>query len=62
MDTNGDGKVDYEEFLMGVRGKMNQKRQNISDKAFLKFDKDGSGEITISEIKAGFNTKMHPKV
>ena len=30
---------------------MNEKRQAISDKAFLKFDKDGSGVINAADLR-----------
>jgi len=32
------------------------------DKAFLKFDKDGSGSIEASDLRGVYNTSMHPKV
>ena len=32
------------------------------DKAFLKFDADGSGEITAADLRGVYNTDMHPKV
>jgi Ca2+-binding EF-hand superfamily protein len=32
------------------------------DKAFLKFDKDGSGSIEASDLKGVFGVQMHPKV
>ena len=32
------------------------------DKAFLKFDRDGSGEITASDLRGVYNTSFHPKV
>lgn len=32
------------------------------DKAFLKFDKDGSGSIEASDLRGVYNTTMHPKV
>ena len=32
------------------------------DKAFLKFDKDGSGVITAADLKGVFNASAHPKV
>ncbi len=46
LDTNDDGFVNYDEFLYGIRGKPNQRRQAFIDKAFFKFDKDGNGVIT----------------
>ena len=41
---------------------MNEKRQAMVDKAFLKFDNDGSGEITAADLKGVYNCSMHPKV
>jgi Ca2+-binding EF-hand superfamily protein len=32
------------------------------DKAFLKFDKDGSGRIDVYDLKSTFNYQAHPKV
>ena len=41
---------------------MNEKRQAMVDKAFLKFDADGSGEITAADLKGVYNCAFHPKV
>ena len=46
LDLNGDGYVNFDEFLVGIRGKPNSKRQTFIDKAFFKFDRNGSGTIT----------------
>jgi Ca2+-binding EF-hand superfamily protein len=62
MDTDDDGTVNFDEFLVAVRGKPNSKRQAIIDKAFLKFDSDGNGEITSADLKGIYDTSMHPKV
>ena len=62
LDTNDDGYVNYDEFLKGIRGKPNNKRQAFIDKTFLKFDKDGNGKITAADLRGVFNTSMHPKV
>lgn len=64
IDTNKDGTVSFDEFLvamrvklLGLRGKkikkgqLNSKRQALVDKAFLKFDKDGNGVITTADLK-----------
>ena len=32
------------------------------DKAFLKFDKDGSGAIEAADLKGVYNCNFHPKV
>lgn len=62
LDTDDDGFVNYDEFLYGIRGKPNQKRQAFIDKAFLKFDKDGNGKITAADLRTVYNCQSHPKV
>ena len=42
LDTNQDGVVSYDEFLVGIRGMPNEKRMDIIWRAFAKFDKDGN--------------------
>lgn len=32
------------------------------DKAFLKFDRDGSSEISAADLRGVYNCTMHPKV
>lgn len=62
FDRDGSGKIDYEEFLRGIRGEMNQFRQNIAKKAFNIMDKDRSGILDLDDIKQTYNAKMHPDV
>jgi len=62
LDRDHTGTVDFDEFLIGVRGKPNQRRQAMIDKAFLKFDKDCTGVITVKDLKGVYNAKAHPKV
>ncbi|CDW76005.1 ef hand family protein [Stylonychia lemnae] len=62
FDTDSDGHINFDEFLVGIRGKMNAKRQAMADKAFLKFDKDGNGCIEAADLKGVYNTSFHPKV
>ena len=51
-DTDNSGFIDYDEFIAAT---MNKNRlfsvQNLND-AFKLFDKDGSGTITVDEIKS----------
>jgi calcium-dependent protein kinase len=55
IDLDGNGTIDYNEFLAGTlsRAKILSK-QNL-EAAFKSFDKDGSGKITIDEIMSIFN-------
>lgn len=62
LDTDDDGYVNYDEFLTGIRGKPNQRRQVFVDKAFFKFDKDGNGYITSADLRGVYDCSAHPKV
>ena len=46
-----DGCVNFEDFLIGLRGKPNELRQEIIDGAFNKFDKDSSGFIDVRDLR-----------
>lgn len=62
FDKDHDGTINFDEFLIGVRGQLNAKRQCLVDKAFLKFDKDGNGCIEAADLRNVYNGKAHPKV
>lgn len=62
FDKNGDGYINFDEFLEAVRGRLNPTRQAIVDKAFKKFDKDGSGVIEARDMKGVYSAAKHPKV
>jgi Ca2+-binding EF-hand superfamily protein len=62
FDTNHDGTLNIDEFLMAIRGEMNDYRRTVVEQAFNKIDRDGSGYITIDDIKDIYNAKRHPDV
>ena len=62
FDTNGDGSLNYDEFLYAIKGPMNQRRKEIVLKAFKKLDRDGSGVVDIDDIKGVYNAGKHPDV
>ena len=51
LDKDNDGFINFDEFLVGIRGKPNSRRQAIIDKAYLRFDKEGSGYIDITNVR-----------
>ena len=62
FDTNRDGTLNYDEFLMAIRGEMNDFRKGLVEKAFRKIDKDGSGILDIDDIRDVYNASKHPDV
>jgi len=62
FDRDRSGRIDYDEFLRGVRGEMNDFRTNLAKKAFNIMDKDKSGTLNIDDIKGVYNAKKHPDV
>lgn len=62
FDKDIDGSVNFEEFLICIRGCPNQTRQEVIDKAFKKFDKRHDGYVDRRDLKGVFNASSHPKV
>ncbi|KAJ9449847.1 Crustacean calcium-binding protein 23 [Diplonema papillatum] len=62
FDANDDGYVSLTEFLVAVRGGMNEIRTNAVRLAFDKLDADGSGIINVHDLRGVYRAKGHPKV
>merc|ERR1712166_1005592 len=62
FDRDHGGSIDYDEFLRGVRGEMNQFRKDYAMKAFAIMDADKSGIIDLEDIRQKYNGKLHPDV
>ena len=62
LDTNGDGNVNYDDFLVGVRGSMNKTRADIVNAAFTKFDTEQCGAVKASDLRVAANCSSHPRV
>eukprot|EP00951_Prasinocladus_malaysianus_P049015 scaffold664770_cov55-Prasinocladus_malaysianus.AAC.1 len=58
MDIDGNGMIEYGEFLAAT-AKLNTLicEKNL-EKAFRQFDRDGSGSITMDELKAGLQVRL----
>ena len=54
IDNDNNGTIEYEEFIRAVIGKESLLSDNILQFAFLFFDKDNSGEITLDEMQGIF--------
>lgn len=62
FDRDRNGSLNYDEFLSGVKGPINNYRKKLVEQAFNRFDRDGSGTVTIEDLKGLYNAKFHPDV
>jgi len=62
FDTNNSGDISVDEFLLGIRGNLNQIRMKAVQDAYQKIDRDQSGDISLNEIEALYDVTNHPKV
>jgi len=62
FDTNGDGTLNYREFIEAVRDLLSQSRKEKVEEAFRFIDKDHNGVLDIEEIKSAYNVSKHPDV
>ena len=60
FDTNKDGQLSFDEFLRAIRGQLNERRLDMVHQAYRVLDKDGSGQVTIEDIKIAYDVSFHP--
>lgn len=60
FDTNKDGQLSFDEFLRAIRGELNERRLDMVHQAYKVLDKDGSGQVTIEDIKIAYDVSFHP--
>ena len=62
FDRNRDGTIDFDEFLVGLRGDLSDRRKRLIRLAFDKLDADKCGEITLDEMLRAYDVSFHPDV
>ncbi len=54
--------MNFDQFIIMMRGYLNPQRRNLVHRAFRKMDKDGSGVVDWADLKGVYNVAQHPKV
>ncbi|GMH53803.1 hypothetical protein TrRE_jg141, partial [Triparma retinervis] len=62
FDKDGSGKISVEEFFRGLQGDMKRRRKVIVRMAYNILDSDGSGSVTVSDIRSLYDCSQHPLV
>ena len=62
FDTNHDGTLNVDEFLLAIRGEMSDLRRQLVERAFSAVDREGSGWVELDEVKERYSGKRHPDV
>lgn len=54
--------MDISEFLIGIRGDLNDRRKKLVRMAFDRLDKDKSGSVTVDELMEVYDVSWNPEV
>ena len=58
-DVDGDGQINLEEFLRGLRDQLTERRENMVWRAFSLMDRDGSGKIEAADVYNLYDVSQH---
>jgi len=61
-DRNRDGNVNLDEFLRGLRGELNERRNTMVNRVFESLDRDRSGVLDRVDVQGFYNAAKHPRV
>lgn len=58
-DVDGDGQINLEEFLRGLRDALTERREAMVWRAFALMDRDGSGQIEAKDVAHLYDVSQH---
>ena len=62
FDKEGNGRIDYDEFIRIIRGQMSNSRKSLIEEIFSTFEPDQDGFVHIKKVTQLFNPENHPDV
>ena len=62
FDRDGSGTVCFDEFLVALRGELNDTRIGFIRRAYDKLDVNGDGQVTLDDIARIYDVSQHPDV
>jgi len=60
-DTDGNGTINFEEFVRGLRDDLSDRRARMVNKAFSVLDSSNQGAISISDVINIYDVSMNPE-
>ena len=60
FDRDGNGSVDFNEFIRSIRGELNASRKAIIRSAYNKLDVNGDGTVKLDDIARLYDATKHP--
>ena len=60
FDKNRDGRISYDEFLVAIRGDMNDRRTDLVKLAYEKLDKNGDQTVNLEDMRIAYDVSFHP--
>lgn len=62
VDSDCSGYISFDEFTVGVRPEMNDRRRGLVLQAFATMDVNGDGALTVDDVSGRYDCSLHPDV
>mmetsp|Transcript_42049 Transcript_42049/g.110968 ORF Transcript_42049/g.110968 Transcript_42049/m.110968 type:complete len:659 (-) Transcript_42049:93-2069(-) len=62
IDKNGTQTVSYDEFMVAIRGQINDRRKKLILMAFDTLDRTRDGRVTVDDVASSYDPNHHPDV
>lgn len=62
FDADCSGYISFDEFLSGVRPKMNERRSELVTDVFSSMDVNNDGALTVQDVSGKYDCSLHPDV